>query len=386
MIEPPLGKRRCNDKQDTIKRLIFMGFNCGIVGLPNVGKSTIFNAMTNAGAVSSNYPFTTIDPNVGMVVLRDERLDALAALVEPDKLTPTAVEFVDIAGLVKGASRGEGLGNRFLGNIREVDMIAHVVRCFSDPGVVHVAGRISPVDDIDVVETELMLADLDTVSRRHHRTSKLAKSGDKDAIRMLAVYEALKEALEDGRPARSVLTDETRPLVKDLSLITAKPVIYVANVGEDDLGGGSSAARSVLEASERLGGAYVAMCGSIESELSEMDPEERAEFLEGLGLKESGLDRLARVSYDLLGLITFFTAGKQEVRAWTVRDGAKAPEGAGVIHTDFERGFIKAEVIKYEDYIEWKGEAKCREKGLVRIEGKDYLLQDGDILHFRFAL
>ncbi len=363
-----------------------MGFNCGIVGLPNVGKSTIFNAMTSAGAASSNYPFTTIDPNVGMVVLRDERLDKLAELVEPDKITPTAVEFVDIAGLVKGASRGEGLGNRFLGNIREVDMIAHVVRCFQDPGVVHVAGKISPVDDIEVVETELMLADLDTVTKRHHRTSKLAKSGDKEAIRLIAVYDALKAALEDGRPARSVLTPETRPLLKDLPLITAKPVIYVANVGEDDLGGDGEAARSVAEAAKRLDGAYVPMCGSIESELSEMSPEERDEFLDGLGLKESGLDRLARASYELLGLITFFTAGKQEVKAWTVRDGAKAPEGAGVIHTDFERGFIKAEVIKYEDYIKLQGEAKCREKGLVRIEGKDYLLKDGDILHFRFAL
>jgi len=363
-----------------------MGFNCGIVGLPNVGKSTIFNAMTSAGAASSNYPFTTIEPNVGMVVLRDERLDKLAGLVVPDKLTPTAVEFVDIAGLVKGASRGEGLGNRFLGNIREVDMIAHVVRCFDDPGVVHVAGKISPVDDIEVVETELMLADLDTVTKRQRRTSKLAKSGDKDAVRLLNIYEKLQEALEAGRPARSVLTAETAPLVKDLSLITAKPVIYVANVGEDDIEGRSDAAKSVVEASGRLGGAYVSMCGSIESELSEMTEEERSEFLDGLGLKESGLDRLAHASYGLLGLITFFTSGKQEVRAWTVRDGAKAPEAAGVIHTDFERGFIKAEVIKYDDYINLHGEAGCREKGLVRIEGKDYLVKDGDILHFRFAV
>lgn len=363
-----------------------MGFNCGIVGLPNVGKSTIFNAMTSAGAASSNYPFTTIDPNVGMVVLRDERLDKLAEIVKPERILPTAVEFVDIAGLVKGASRGEGLGNRFLGNIREVDMIAHVVRCFDDPGVVHVAGKISPVDDIEVVETELMLADLESVTKRHHRTSKLAKSGDKEAIRLLAIYEKLIEALEAGHSARSVLNAESALLVKDLSLITAKPVIYVANVGEDDLGGESAAAQSVVEAAERLGGAYVAMCGSIESELSEMSEDERDEFLEGLGLKDSGLDRLARASYGLLGLITYFTAGKQEVRAWTVRDGAKAPEAAGVIHTDFERGFIKAEVIKYEDFIQWQGEAKCREKGLVRIEGKEYLVGDGDILHFRFAV
>ncbi len=362
-----------------------MGFNCGIVGLPNVGKSTIFNAMTSAGAVSSNYPFTTIDPNVGMVVLRDSRLDALAEIVKPERILPTAVEFVDIAGLVKGASRGEGLGNRFLGNIREVDMIAHVVRCFDDPGVVHVAGKISPLDDIDVVETELMLADLDVVSKRHHRTSKLAKSGDKEAIRLMVIYEKLKEALEDGRPARSVLDAESTPLVKDLCLITAKPVIYVANIGEDDLEGAGEAVESVSKAAERLGGGFVAMCGSIESELSQLSDDERSEFLEGLGLSESGLDRLARASYSLLGLITYFTAGVQEVRAWTVRDGAKAPEAAGVIHSDFERGFIKAEVIKYEDFITWKGEARCREKGLVRIEGKDYLVKDGDILHFRFA-
>ncbi|MFQ5479769.1 MAG: redox-regulated ATPase YchF [Thermodesulfobacteriota bacterium] len=362
-----------------------MGFNCGIVGLPNVGKSTIFNAMTSAGAVSSNYPFTTIDPNVGMVVLRDSRLDALAEIVKPERILPTAVEFVDIAGLVKGASRGEGLGNRFLGNIREVDMIAHVVRCFDDPGVVHVAGKVSPLDDIDVVETELMLADLDAVTKRHHRTLKLAKSGDKDAIRLAAIYENLKEALEDGRPARSVLDAETAPLVKDLCLITAKPVIYVANVGEDDLGGRSDAVESVREASARLGGGFVSMCGSIESELSVMSDDERSEFLDGLGLSESGLDRLAGASYSLLGLITYFTAGVLEVRAWTVRDGAKAPEAAGVIHSDFERGFIKAEVIKYEDFIAWKGEAGCREKGLVRMEGKEYFVKDGDILHFRFA-
>jgi len=362
-----------------------MGFNCGIVGLPNVGKSTIFNAMTEAGALSSNYPFTTIDPNVGMVVLRDGRLDKLAEIVKPERILPTAVEFVDIAGLVKGASRGEGLGNRFLGNIREVDMIAHVARCFDDPGVVHVAGRISPVDDIEVVETELMLADLDVVTRRCERISKAVKSGDKEAVKMLAIYEELKDALEDGRSARNVLNEETAPLVKDLCLITAKPVIYVANVGEDDLDGSSDAAKSVREASERLGGGYVTMCGSIESELSEMSDDDRCEFLEGLGLSESGLDRLARASYSLLGLITYFTAGKVEVRAWTVRDGAKAPEAAGVIHSDFERGFIKAEVIKYDDFIQWQGEARCREKGLVRIEGKEYLVNDGDILHFRFA-
>ncbi len=363
-----------------------MGFNCGIVGLPNVGKSTIFNAMTRAGAASSNYPFTTIDPNVGMVALRDERLLRLAAIVEPEKVTPTAVEFVDIAGLVRGASKGEGLGNRFLGNIREVEMIAHVVRCFSDPGVVHVAGKISPLDDIDVVETELMLADLDTVQRRYERTKKLAKTGDKEARSILGIYEELKSALEQGRPARSILTHETRPLVKDLSLITAKPVIYVANVGEDDLDATGEAAESVREAAERLGGGFVAMCGAIEAELSEMDEAERAEFLDGLGLEESGLDRLAHAAYSLLGLITFFTAGKKEVRAWTVRQGSKAPQAAGVIHSDFERGFIKAEVITYEDFIKYNGEAGCREKGLVRMEGKDYVVRDGDIMHFRFAV
>jgi len=267
-----------------------------------------------------------------------------------------------------------------------VDMIAHVVRCFSDPGVVHVAGKIAPLDDIDVVETELMLADLEAVTRRYERTRKLAKTGDKEARKMVGLYEELKAALEEGRPARSVLTDETGPLVKDLCLITAKPVIYVANVGDDDLEAAGEAARSVREAAKRLGGGFVAMCGSIESELSEMDDDERAEFLDGLGLREAGLDRLAQASYRLLGLITFFTAGKQEVRAWTVREGSKAPQAAGVIHTDFERGFIKAEVIKYDDFIKYNGEAGCREKGLLRMEGKDYVVKDGDIMHFRFAL
>ncbi|GMR04636.1 MAG: redox-regulated ATPase YchF [Thermodesulfobacteriota bacterium] len=363
-----------------------MGFNCGIVGLPNVGKSTIFNAMTSAGAEASNYPFTTIEPNVGMVVLRDERLKRLAELVKPEKVVPTAVEFVDIAGLVKGASKGEGLGNRFLGHIREVDMVAHIVRCFEDPGVVHVEGRVDPLADIEVIETELMLVDLETVTRRWEKTGKLARAGDKAAVKLLALYEEVKDCLEEGRPARGVLTEDKGELLKDLNLLTAKPVIYVANVGEDDLAGEKETVLAVKQEAERHGSGFAVICGKIESELAELPAEERGEFLKGLGLEESGLDRLAREAYKLLGLITFFTAGEKEVRAWTVKKGSKAPKAAGVIHSDFERGFIKAEVIGYEDYIKYGSEAACREKGLVRIEGKDYVLQDGDILHFRFAV
>lgn len=351
-----------------------------------MGKSTIFNAMTSAGAEASNYPFTTIDPNVGMVVLPDERLDELARLVNPKKVTPTAVEFVDIAGLVKGASRGEGLGNRFLGHIREVDMVAHIVRCFENPQVTHVAGRVDPLGDIDVIETELMLADLETVTRRYDRTKKIARAGDKDAVKVAGLYEEVKLTLEEGRPVRSILTDEKEALLKDLTLLTAKPVIYVANVGDDDLAGEKEAAMAVRGVAEKVGAGFAVICGDIESEIAELPVEERREFLKGLGLKESGLDRLAREAYKLLGLITFFTAGPKEVRAWTVRDGAKAPEAAGVIHTDFERGFIKAEVIAYGAYIDCGSEAACREKGLIRMEGKDYVLKDGDIMHFRFAV
>lgn len=361
-----------------------MGFNCGIIGLPNVGKSTIFNAMTAAGAEASNYPFCTINPNIGMVPLRDPRIYRLAELAKPERVVPTAVEFVDIAGIVKGASKGEGLGNQFLGNIRSVDTIAHVVRCFEDPQVVHVDGKVDPKSDIEVIETELILADLEAVDKRIERSAKLLKSGDKAIAEAMPVYNELKSCLETGRPARSILTRETGPLVKDLNLLTAKPIIYVANVSEDDLDGHSEAAAAVKEVAEKEGAGFVIICGKIESEIAELSEEERAEFLSGLGLKESGLDRLAAAAYRLLGLITYFTVGKKEVRAWTVERESKAPKAASVIHTDFERGFIKAEVIAYDDFTANGSEAACREKGLLRIEGKDYTVKDGDIMHFRF--
>lgn len=361
-----------------------MGFNCGIVGLPNVGKSTIFNAMTAAGAEASNYPFCTIDPNIGMVPLRDPRIYELAKLVKPERTLPTAVEFVDIAGIVKGASKGEGLGNKFLGNIRSVDTIVHVVRCFEDEQVVHVDGKIDPLGDIEVIETELILADLEAVDRRIEKSAKLAKSGDKAVKESLAVCESLKKAFEEGRPARYVLTEDTAEAVRDLNLLTAKPVIFVANVSEEDLDGSSAHAKAVRERAEQEGEEFVVICGKIESEIAELSEEERVEFLSGLGLKQSGLDRLAGAAHKQLGLITYFTAGKKEVRAWTVKQGAKAPEAAGVIHTDFERGFIRAEVIAYGDFVSLGSEAACRDKGLLRVEGKEYVVKDGDIMHFRF--
>jgi GTP-binding protein YchF len=363
-----------------------MGFNCGIVGLPNVGKSTIFNAMTAAGAEASNYPFCTIEPNVGMVPLRDERLDSLAALVNPQKVLMTAVEFVDIAGIVKGASKGEGLGNQFLGNIRAVDTIIHVVRCFEDEGIVHVSGRVDPLDDIEVIETELILADLEMLTKRIYKAGKMVKTGDKEMKAAMPVYEELNTAFEAGLSARSVLTEETAVLVKDLNLLTAKPVIYVANVSEDDLDGADPAVKAVREYAQSQGAGFVVICGKIESEIAELSEEERREFLSDLGLTRSGLDRLAEAAYKVLGLITFFTVGVKEVRAWTVRDGALAPESAGVIHTDFERGFIKAEIMGYNDYISCGSEAGCKDKGLLRVEGKEYMVKDGDIIHFRFAV
>lgn len=361
-----------------------MGFNCGIVGLPNVGKSTIFNAMTAAGAAASNYPFCTIDPNIGMVPLRDVRIYKLAELVKPERVLPTAIEFVDIAGIVKGASKGEGLGNQFLGNIRSVDTIAHVVRCFEDSQVVHVAGKVDPAGDIEVINTELILADLESLEKRMERSAKLIKTGDKGVAEAMPVYNVLKAAFDAGRPARSVLTPETAPLVKDLNLLTAKPVVYVANVSEDDLAGESPSAKLVKDEAVKEGAGFVAICGKIESEIAELNELERAEFLKGLGLEESGLDKLAHAAYALLGLITYFTAGKKEVRAWTVVNGSRAPQAAGVIHSDFERGFIRAEVISYEDFIKYGSEAACREKGVLRSEGKEYLVKDGDVMHFRF--
>jgi GTP-binding protein YchF len=362
-----------------------MGFNCGIVGLPNVGKSTIFNAMTSNGAEASNYPFCTIDPNVGMVVLRDERMGKITELIEPKSIIPTAVEFVDIAGLVRGASKGEGLGNQFLGHIRSVDTIIHIVRCFEDPDVVHVDGKIDPVSDIETIETELLLADLDGIDRKINKAGKLMKSGDKEGALAHKVYTAVQEILENGRPARALDAEirETTPF-KELNLITAKPFLFVANVSEDDLDAASEAAKLVKERAKAEGAGFVAICGSIESEIAELSEAERSEFLESMGVSESGLDRLVESAYKLLGLITYFTAGVKEVRAWTLRDGAKAPEAAGVIHTDFEKGFIKAEVMAYDDFISSGSEAKCREKGLLRIEGKEYTVKDGDIMHFRF--
>ncbi len=364
-----------------------MGFKCGIVGLPNVGKSTLFNALTQtAQAEAANYPFCTIEPNVGEVGVPDERLDQLAQIGKSAKIIPTRLTFVDIAGLVRGASKGEGLGNQFLSHIREVDAVAYVVRCFEDGNVTHVENRIDPLSDAEIVETELMLADLESLEKRLPNIEKKTKQGDKDSKILLAVVEKVLVPLREGKPARfAKVTDEERPVFQGLQLLTAKPVVYVCNVDEGSAGEGNAFSAKVAERAKAEGAAFAVISAKIESELAGLPPEDRAAFLADLGLKEPGLNRLIRAGYGLLDLITYFTVGPKEARAWTIARGTKGPAAAGVIHSDFEKGFIRAETIAYPDYVALNGEAGARDAGKMRLEGKEYVVQDGDVMNFRFA-